>query len=419
VVDLPLDDALDAWLKPGPPRLIPVFPQPLESLYVAETAESKMRALRISTAIGIVSGIVVTIPFWFLLTDAHAAIRVYWLGLGIPLGCICHLILWSRLPIAWQERQTAVFGVLVALCFSALMTSTAVPFGSCYIGGILLLTMLDVIAGGFSFLLGAAYAATLAVLLAVVVQHLPGTNGTVGLIEAGLMGVCSLFAVFGAWRVETETRRSYALMLRERLKRRDLSHLNSELVELARRDPLTGLANRRAYEIAEAASWRSAERAGIAVGLVIIDIDHFKSFNDFYGHPAGDACLQAVARCLAEQVRGTGDVVARVGGEEFAILLPDLTVDTAGDIAERVRQAVAALELPHLGCGPGRTVTVSCGACSLVPEPGTTPKDLFAAADAALYAAKQAGRNRVCLAEQLVDIPRYGGAAQAASLNQR
>jgi diguanylate cyclase (GGDEF)-like protein len=233
------------------------------------------------------------------------------------------------------------------------------------------------------------------------------------------MGVCSLFAVFGAWRVETETRRSYALMLRERLKRRDLSHLNSELVELARRDPLTGLANRRAYEIAEAASWRSAERAGIAVGLVIIDIDHFKSFNDFYGHPAGDACLQAVARCLAEQVRGTADVVARVGGEEFAILLPDLTVDTAGDIAERVRHAVATLELPHLGCGPGRTVTVSCGACSLVPEPGTTPKDLFAAADAALYAAKQAGRNRVCLAEQLVDIPRYGGAAQAASLDQR
>jgi diguanylate cyclase (GGDEF)-like protein len=129
-------------------------------------------------------------------------------------------------------------------------------------------------------------------------------------------------------------------------------------------------------------------------------VDHFKSYNDFYGHPAGDACLQLVARCLSEQLRGSGDMVARVGGEEFAILLPDLRLETAGDIAERVRQAIEALELPHLGQGVGRVVTISCGACSLVPRRGMTVKDLFAAADCALYAAKQAGRNRVCLAEQ-------------------
>jgi diguanylate cyclase (GGDEF)-like protein len=368
-------------------------------LFVEEQAPAKLRALRISTAIGIVSGLLLAIPLWFVLTDAHAAIRRIWLELALPLGLLCHALLWSRLPLRWQEAQTALFGWLVGLCFTVLMTTTSAPVASCYFGGMLMLTMLDVIAGGFSLGLGVAYAAALTFMFGVGVQDMAATAGLRGLIETGLMAVCSVFAVFSAWRVETETRRSWALMLRERLKRTALAHRNSELAELARRDPLTGLMNRRAYEICEFASWQTAEETGVPLGLVVLDIDHFKSYNDFYGHPAGDSCLQAVARCLSEQLRGDGDVVARVGGEEFAILLPDLAVETAGDIAERVRRAVEALELPHLGCGLGRIVTVSCGACSLVPRAGTTPRDLFAAADAALYAAKQAGRNRVCLAD--------------------
>jgi diguanylate cyclase (GGDEF)-like protein len=404
----PLESALENWLAAGPNRLIPLFPAPLEALFTAETAQSRIRALRISTGAGILAGLVLVPAFWMMMRDGHAAIRGTWLGAAIPAALACHLLLWIRLPIRWQELQTAAFGVALAWCFSVVMCRTTADVSTSYFAGMVLLMMLDVIGGGFRFRLGAAFATLLTIMFATYIRAMPAGGGISGLVDSALMALCCLFAVFGAWRVETETRRSWALLLRERLKRRALADHNTELVELSRRDPLTGLANRRAYEVAELASWRTAEAMGVPLGLVVIDIDHFKRYNDFYGHPAGDACLQAVARCLGEQLRGNGDMVARVGGEEFAILLPDLTVETVGDIAERVRRSVAELQLPHLGIDQERIVTISCGACSLVPRVGASPKDLFAAADAALYSAKQAGRNRVCLAEQT-----YAGPAQA------
>jgi diguanylate cyclase (GGDEF)-like protein len=397
----PLEDALEKWLATGTNRFIPLFPAPLEALFTAETAGTKIRALRISTGAGILAGIALVPAFWMMMRDGHAAIRATWVGAAIPAALACHLLLWIRLPVRWQELQTAAFGVALAWCFSVVMCRTSADISTSYFAGMVLLMMLDVIGGGFRFRLGAAFATVLTIMFAITIRAMPAGAGLSGLVDSGLMAVCCLFAVFGAWRVETETRRSWALMLRERLQRRALADHNTELVELSRRDPLTGLANRRAYEVAELASWRTAEAMGVPLGLVVLDIDHFKRYNDFYGHPAGDLCLQTVARCLSEQLRGNGDMVARVGGEEFAILLPDLTVETVGDIAERVRRSVAELQVPHLGIDHERIVTVSCGACSLVPRPGASPKDLFAAADAALYSAKQAGRNRVCLAEQM------------------
>jgi diguanylate cyclase (GGDEF)-like protein len=397
----PLEDALEKWLATGAGRFLPLFPAPLEALFAEETAASKLRALRISTMTGMVAGLALTPSLWLMMPDVHGAIRAIWLGAVIPAAMASHLLLWTRLPVRWQELQTAASGVAVAWLFSMLAVRTSADVGTSYFACMVLLMLLDVIGSGFRFVLGAAFATVLTTIFAVHIRLMPAGAGVSGLVDSGMMAVCCLFALFGAWRVETETRLSWALLLRERLQRRALADHNSELVELSRRDPLTGLANRRAYEAAELASWRAAEAAGVPLGLVVLDIDHFKSYNDFYGHPAGDLCLQTVARCLSEQLRGNGDLVARVGGEEFAILLPDLTVETVGDIAERVRKSVAELELPHLGIGQKRIVTVSCGACSLVPRPGASPKDLFAAADAALYGAKQAGRDRVCLAEQM------------------
>ncbi len=411
-----LENAVETWLRPGPAQIVPRFPPALEAVYIAETAESKLFALRISTAIGLAAGLLITPALWVLMPDRHGAIRIAWMLIGVPSGLCCHALLYSRLDIRWQERQTAFVGLVVALAFSVVMTSAGAQLVSGYFGGIVLIMMLDVIAGGFSFPLGAGFAAAMAVIFGICVHRTPGGAGLAGTVQAGLMVVCCLFASFGAWRLETETRRSWALMLRERMKQRDLTHRNVELAELARRDPLTGLVNRRAYEMCEQASWRTAAETGVQLGLIVLDIDHFKSFNDFYGHPAGDVCLQTVARCLGEQLRGNGDMVARIGGEEFAILLPDLGVETAGDIAERVRLAVAALQLPHLGRGTANTVTISCGACSLIPQPGMTPKDLFAAADAALYLAKQAGRNRVCLADQVPPAPSPATPARAAAV---
>jgi diguanylate cyclase (GGDEF)-like protein len=171
-----------------------------------------------------------------------------------------------------------------------------------------------------------------------------------------------------------------------------LQAANEQLKALTITDPLTELANRRRFAEVLDAAWNRALDRGTSMGIVMIDIDHFKPYNDHYGHPAGDACLRKVAIAVADAVRHGTDLVCRYGGEEFAIILPDADRDRARAVGERVRDAVAVLGEPHVGSPTGR-LTISVGVAALVPSAGVTAAGLLAAADAALYQAKQHGRN--------------------------
>ena len=181
-----------------------------------------------------------------------------------------------------------------------------------------------------------------------------------------------------------------------------LTRLNAQLLrqsELLRTqafiDGLTGVSNRRRFDEALAAEWRRCRRDGAPLALLMIDIDHFKRYNDRYGHQAGDECLKAVAGAFRERLSRSHDLVARYGGEEFACVMPDSDIAGALAKAEELRVAVEDLKLPHEDSPTARIVTVSIGVTSRVPDGDATPEDLVAAADAALYAAKNAGRNRV------------------------
>ena len=147
-------------------------------------------------------------------------------------------------------------------------------------------------------------------------------------------------------------------------------------------------------------TWKSARRTGGPLALLVIDADHFKRFNDRYGHAVGDAVLQGLARCLSACVHRPDDLVARIGGEEFVVLLPGTDAEGARRIAAKVHQAVAALDLPSAGIGPG-AVTVSIGLAvgPAADEAGWSA--LYRRADAALYAAKQRGRNRAEIFREL------------------
>ncbi len=174
-----------------------------------------------------------------------------------------------------------------------------------------------------------------------------------------------------------------------------LEEANERLAHMAVTDELTSLFNRRHFEERANRDIEVARRAGRPFGLVIVDIDHFKSVNDRFGHPTGDRVLVAVARVLSEQARAA-DLVARIGGEEFAVAMPDTTADDAVHAAERMRAAIEALE----DLAPGleqEKVTGSFGAAAF-PEHGGTLRALVTAADGALYRAKGAGRNRVARA---------------------
>jgi diguanylate cyclase (GGDEF)-like protein len=201
-----------------------------------------------------------------------------------------------------------------------------------------------------------------------------------------------------------------------------VKRMADELRRIATHDSLTGLANRRSFDVALDREWRCAQRSGDALTLLMIDVDHFKAFNDRYGHPAGDDCLQRIARALESACRRPADLVARHGGEEFAVVLPHTDRLGARHVADQILSTIQRIAIDHEGSSTARHVSVSIGiACrdrgsegSAPPSaasrgPGDAlvlaPRHMVDAADKALYAAKHAGRAQAQLVE-IIEYPR-------------
>jgi diguanylate cyclase (GGDEF)-like protein len=192
-------------------------------------------------------------------------------------------------------------------------------------------------------------------------------------------------------------RRFYRLSSRLRQQLEENRRLQDELRALTITDSLTGLHNRRHFDVVCATEWERARRDQRPLAVLFIDVDHFKSYNDCHGHRAGDDCLAAVAGAIRQSLQRPADVAARYGGDEFVVLLPDTDTDGALDVARRVLAAVGALDIRHDDLPSGH-VTPSIGVAQLVPGVNHTTKELLERADRALYAAKLAGRGRIMAA---------------------
>nr|MCU0814107.1 diguanylate cyclase [Burkholderiaceae bacterium] len=177
-----------------------------------------------------------------------------------------------------------------------------------------------------------------------------------------------------------------------------LDELNAQLTQLSDTDALTGVANRRQFDRRLAEEWARAARHAAPLSLLLVDVDHFKRFNDARGHPRGDECLRALAQALHGCARRATDVVARYGGEEFAVLLPYADAREAHALAEHCLAAVDALHVEHGDSPVGPHVTISVGVATTVPTLMDGPGSLLRDADRALYRAKQAGRHRAVAA---------------------
>lgn len=183
-----------------------------------------------------------------------------------------------------------------------------------------------------------------------------------------------------------------------RVSQEQLGEANLLLQKLNGLDGLTGIANRRKFDDDIAREWQRALRNGTSLALLMCDVDSFKHYNDTYGHQAGDHCLKRIALVLTEQLKRPGDAAARFGGEEFAILLPDTSVDGAVHLAKLCLQQVQSLSIENKGVRPVEFITMSIGAAQILPGAPCTVTELIGAADRALYAAKHRGRNTVCTA---------------------
>jgi diguanylate cyclase (GGDEF)-like protein len=237
------------------------------------------------------------------------------------------------------------------------------------------------------------------------VQTFPGGDRIPILMITGLEDQASVDRAFSVGAADYITKPVHWAVLRQRLRRliqqaqlqMQLEQANQELHRLASMDGLTQLANRRRFDEYLQQEWQRMLREQLPLSLILCDIDFFKPYNDTYGHQAGDRCLQQVAKTLQASVRRPADLVARYGGEELAIILPNTQPHGAAHVAQMVCTAIKALAIPHASSSVHSCITISAGAAAIVPPFHLSVEDLIAAADRALYQAKAAGRDRCCL----------------------
>jgi len=199
-------------------------------------------------------------------------------------------------------------------------------------------------------------------------------------------------------------------LLSEEIKERqraeaELQKANQELHRLATLDGLTQVANRRRFDDYLNLEWRRLQREQSPLSLILCDVDHFKLYNDTYGHLSGDFCLQEVAKAISNALKRPADVVARYGGEEFAIILPNTTIEGAIHVAELIQQNIQQLNILHSTSTVSKYVTISQGISCVIPHQNLTPHHLIDVTDEALYAAKAKGRNCIYSRNLVVHIP--------------
>ena len=215
-----------------------------------------------------------------------------------------------------------------------------------------------------------------------------------------LLSVFYIACVFVSMLLYTHTVRSYTRNQGLVEANEHLQTLNAQLTQLSVTDPLTQLPNRRAFDDFLERSWSDCKRAQRPMSLLMIDVDHFKAYNDNFGHQMGDECLRQVAACLESKVNRSGDMCARYGGEEFAVIMPFCDGDAARDHVENIRRSVEALQIPNPASSSGPFITISVGFACVQPTKNQSYDEIIHLADNALYEAKKRGRNCVVYVTQ-------------------
>lgn len=310
----------------------------------------------------------------------------------------------ALLVLVWAMHRRIVPHVLASTLFLfpmlgtmlTLMMASGAPNGIMIAFAMPMVVIYGCIALPLPVLHATIVAAGTTLLTAAAIVFHPGFDFGGGLFAVLLNVSMAGYLLVATFRNEIGERRFYLLNLRDALRSEQLIAKNRTLLSLSDTDGLTGIGNRRSFDARLEGVWRDNAGSGMPIALMMIDIDHFKRFNDTYGHLGGDACLRTVAAVLGRTIRDPAATTFRYGGEEFAVILAGPAAEQVGLLAEHVRRSIeAALVLlpggPHGGVG----VTVSIGCVAMVPEAGLPHVTPIAIADAALYRAKQRGRNQV------------------------
>ena len=349
--------------------------------HLAEFLPRMRKSLPVALALFLAFAMLDALSLPPLVRDGVLGLR---LGGIVPVLALTWVALYVRSLREWLQWLVSASALASGLGIVGIIWVARVhAFGLPY-EGIILATFFSYFLTGLRFV-AASLCGWLVFLAYVAMELHVGLNGDTLLYNAFFLATANLIGCFGNHFLEQAVRQNFCSMV--------------QMHKLAERDFVTGLLNRRAFSTRATGIWREALRDGRSIGIAMVDVDHFKHYNDHYGHAAGDVALQSVAHVIAEHARRPLDACARYGGEEFVVLWYDVDADHALALAQRMCQAVQALGLPHVASSTAGVVSISVGlVCTAVHDAAQWDAALRAA-DQALYQAKQQGRNRVCAAD--------------------
>lgn len=395
VEGLALPDLVDGLIDHGWRGLR--FPGLLEDRFQSDVAPERMRQLLVNSALVAVAYNLMLVSDWLMVPDQFDLALRLRLLVYTPLMFAAIFVL-TRIDLPRvREGVAATSGIVASLISAWLCVASTDELAPAYL--VSLTSILTFCSGVARMRFTPALVMDVAVVgCCAVSAWLMRDRAPVALMVPVVLTVTStaVFTLYGCYTMEKDTRRNWLMHLRERLLLDELETANVHLDRVSRSDLLTGVANRRHVDDFLSQVWERARVDGTEVSVIMIDVDHFKAYNDMYGHPEGDACLQEVAVTLKRRLRRPTDLVGRFGGEEFIAVLTDTPLATAQAAAERIRKGIEGMNRLHSGSSTHAIVTVSIGvACMRPAAPHATPAQLISAADEALYQAKQTGRNRV------------------------
>ncbi len=372
------------------------FPPELEARFEADTRAGRVRHLIIMNSLGVAFFVLFLTTDFQLVADQFRAAVILRAVFGPPFLVLCILVMRRTNHAMAREVPPMLMTMAASGVIVWLFLTTHSIYKPNYLEGTALVLLYGnvVVQSRFPYALAGTSITSLVIFVAIYLAHpvpLPVKES-----QANIVLTVSVLTLITNYRMERQERQRYLFTLRETLRNQALTAANVELKTLSELDPLTGALNRRALDVQLAGLLESCQAEGRPIGVIMTDIDHFKSINDQWGHQAGDRCLKAFAIVLMTLCRTRGDIVARYGGEEFLVVLPGLDLAASQVIAERLRRAIEAMEkLPAIGRGERRQITASFGVASVKADERTTPSSLVRAADEAMYKAKASGRNKV------------------------
>jgi diguanylate cyclase (GGDEF)-like protein len=368
------------------------FSKQLEYLFDRETTVKSKSILYTAGFLALIIYDLFLFTDYIILADVFRTALIIRLLVVTPIILLITLILNRPNPAWLRESLKVAITVGINLSVIYLMAISTSRHAIFYFSGIILIITFGNIIVRLRFWYAVVSSILSMVTYLVYFPNVPEMPPQVKFTFVTILVASIVMTLFANFTLEREVRHSFLLELRERIRKKVLIDKNIQLTELSHIDALTGLANRR--EIDEF-FLRLANIRIKSIAVVMIDLDHFKNFNDHYGHPAGDECLRQIGAVLNKSVHRKGDLVGRFGGEEFVAILPETSCQDALKVAERIRNMVEKAAIPHAASPTEKVVTISAGVAAGEIQSMTDFQTILEAADMALYRSKSAGRNQV------------------------